>query len=129
MRNILVAVGVSVLAVALWLGYAYFRYIDDTVTAGKAYGLEIGMSRSEALVAARQTYNGREVYILHPVDEDEWGPHVRVQSWSREETRLFSERERWALYFDQGFFDVLKLKFRDDVLVEIHRHRKVIEGI
>ena len=71
-------------------------------------------------------YKDKKVFILHPLDKDDYGPHKEIK-FSLEDYRLIKERDEWELYFTESFFDTINLVFKNNYLIEIYRHRKKFE--
>lgn len=129
MRDFLITTGFTLgFLLAVIGGYSaflYVTYINDTVEEGSGYGFTIGQTKEEAYLAARKYYG--DVFILHPIDKGGYGPHVEF-SFSDEEYGLIKDRNRWDFYFSEdSFFNAVKLKFRENRLFYIHRHRKYFE--
>lgn len=106
--------------------YCWATYLDETITEGKAYGFTIGESKFEVFEEAKDSYQNKAVYILYPLDNNGFGPHTKIY-FQVEDYKLIEDRDIWTFYFDEGFFDLLKLKFENGKLTKIHRHRKHFE--
>ena len=109
--------------IAFYIFFLWATYIDNTVTSGHAYGFNIGDTKKETYYKARNKFRGDQVYVLHPIRETGYGPHLEF-NFSEKKFPILSGRERWSIYMDDGFFNVYVLKFHDEILTEIYRHRK-----
>ncbi|MCK5707228.1 MAG: hypothetical protein KAI43_06195 [Candidatus Aureabacteria bacterium] len=109
-----------------YVGYLTFTYIDDTVITGEKYGFKIGESKEVVFQKARELYKDQTVYVLHPLDQNNHGPHKQI-GFNEKEYPLLSERDEWRIYYDEKYFNSIRLKFKEGKLVEIHRHRKYFE--
>lgn len=136
----LVAACVAIVLVLGWALYQYIYYIDETVTEGDAYGLTIGSTKRETYsnigrVFQRISPDNPRVFILRQVSEETstWalarpGRHLFVETPL--EAGWFSELEHedvWEFYIGPSFINSLTLKFCEERLCEIHRHRKAFE--
>jgi len=106
--------------------YCWFTYIDETVIEGKAYGLNIGDTKLEAFEKTKGIYQNKEIYILHPLDKNDYGPHRKL-TFQIEDYQIIKDIDEWTFYFDKGFFNLLELTFKNGVLTNIYRHRKNFE--
>lgn len=127
MKKILIVVGGILSLIVLYAFFLWISYIDDIVTSGEAYGFKIGDTKIETYTKAREVFKGERVYILHPVRHDMFGPHYKI-NFTSEKYPILSDRAVWRIYMDEGFSNEISLKFCDEVLVEIYRHRKYFEG-
>lgn len=111
-------------------GYMFFlwvTYIDNTVTNGKAHGYEIGLTKQEAYSVSQELYRNKTVYIMYPRTHLGVGPHFEFH-FDKKDFYTLSDEDFWIIYFDEGHFNSVKLYFKNDKLVKIHRHRKYFEG-
>jgi len=115
-----------ILLIAFYMFFLWATYIDNTVISGEAYGFIVGDTKKETYYKARNIFRGDQVYVLHPIEENGYGPHVEF-NFNEKEFSILSGRERWSIYMDDGFFNVYVLKFHDEKLAEIYRHRKYFE--
>ncbi len=106
--------------------YCWSTYIDETITEGEAYGFNIGDTKLEVFARAKNGYLNKTVFILHPLDKNDFGPHKQM-SFEDEYFKLIEDRDKWTFYFDKRFFNFLKLTFEHEKLTGIHRHRKNFE--
>lgn len=112
--------------------YCWLTYIDDTVTEGSAYGFTINETKEEVYQKAREVFSDKPVYILYPLNSRNWGPHLRYY-FTPEEYYMLANQDFWRLYFRSdkdkyhSYSDSLKLKFKDNKLIRIHRHRQFFE--
>lgn len=120
---------VAIIAICTILGhivYLWATYIDETATSGESYGFKIGETKEEVFRKTGDLFKDKKVYFLHPLGKNNHGPHKELR-YSSEDYEIIKERNKWDLYFTEGFFDSIKLTFEKDRLTEIHRHRKKFE--
>ncbi|BCO32598.1 hypothetical protein TspCOW1_27010 [Thiohalobacter sp. COW1] len=119
----------------------WITYIDETVVQGTAYGFEIGDSKSE-------TYTKAKWVLLKLSDSGITPPYIEVKVNNENEELLatkseydllvqtllhdvgydrFIEKDVWRFYIDGSYFNSISLKFCQNKLCEIHRHRKYFE--
>ncbi len=108
-----------VVSTASYFGYLILTYLDETITEGEKYGFEIGDTKAEV-------FEGETIYILHPLDHQNFGPHKKI-SFNDDEYSFIAGRGRWEFYFNEGFFDSIKLTFSVNQLKKIYKHRKKFE--
>ena len=109
-----------------FVSYVYLNYIDETIQTGEAYGFKIGDNKDETFCRTKNAFDSKPVYILFPLEENGYGPH-REFSFTKENFDILSKREEWEFFFDDSFFDSLKLNFENGKLSTIHRYRKNFE--
>lgn len=122
----LIFVGVFVGVVLLYATYLVATYIDDTVEKGEAYGFKIADSKEETYKRAKEVFKNKKVFILYPLDKQEYGPHKKI-TFSAEDYQMIDSRDLWEFFFNEDFNDSLTLSFQDDSLVKIYRHRQNFE--
>jgi len=115
-----------IIALSSYIIYCWATYIDKTITEGAAYGFNIGETKLESFKKAQGIYQDKDVFILHPLDKNNFGPHQKI-AFHNEDYALIEGRDKWTFYFDEGFFNSLKLTFESEKLTRIHRHRKNFE--
>jgi len=122
-----VAALAPVLATAGYIGYLWITYIDETVSAGTAYGFSIGASKQEALMSANNL-NGHPRAVLYVSYGPRAGENFTAVPSASQIDQL-QAHDRWDVLLDGSgkFFNSVRLTFRDGKLVEIHRHRKHFE--
>jgi hypothetical protein len=115
--------GLISLAMVLLLWYLFLTYIDETTNVGSAYGYTIGQSNDEVFAAAVAQFASSEITGIH-IDE----PFETFEAVETNFPRVESS-ESWTLFPGEkdDFFDVLKLRFANGELAEIHRHRQRFE--
>jgi hypothetical protein len=106
--------------------YCWFTYIDETVIEGNAYGLNIGDTKLESFEKTKCIYQNKEIYILYPLDKNDYGPHRKL-TFQIEDYQIIKDIDEWTFCFDKGFFNSLKLTFKNGKLVNIYRHRQNFE--
>jgi hypothetical protein len=112
--------------VTLFVIYWKVTYIDNTVTEGHAYGFQIGDSKELTYEKARKVYTGEDVYILYPLDSNDFGPHKKI-TFNDNEYDMVVNRDHWEIYFNNEYRDFIKLSFRNKLLISIYRHRQIFE--
>ena len=136
----LFAVSLVVLIVSGYAGYYWYTYIDETITEGQGYGFVIGESKAEAYKKApgaliRLEGENTSVYIEVKVDADSAEllatradyPLMVPAKLDDVGYPLFELQDLWEFFIDGSYYNNLKLKFCDEMLCEIHRHRKNFE--
>ena len=108
------------------IAYLWATYIDETITSGEGYGFKIGETKKQVYHKAGELFKDKKVYFLHPIDEQNHGPHKELR-YSSDEYEIIKDRNKWNFYFTEDYFDSIKLTFKDGCLMEIHRHRKKFE--
>ena len=121
-----IVVGIVICTVLLYVGWLWLTYIDDTIVSGEGYGLKIGETKIQVFDRAANSFQDEKIFILYPIDKRGYGPHRKFEFTSAG-YQLIKDRNMWKFYYSDGFFDSLKLTFRDEHLIEIHRHRKKFE--
>ena len=92
-KVILAVIILLIVSTATYFGYIILTYIDETITEGEKYGFEIGDTKVEAYKKAKEVFAGETVYILHPLDHQNFGPHKKI-SFNDDEYSLISGREK-----------------------------------
>ena len=114
------------LVIALIVGYVGFMWISYTcksITEGSGYGYTIGSSKAEALSTAEKLYRKKQITLgCNRYDEED--PRNNRISVTKDAVLFYSEDE-WEFYFSCD--SSVTLHFKDDHLIEIHRHRQYFE--
>jgi hypothetical protein len=126
--------------ISLLFLYLWATYTDKTITSGSAYGFTIGDSKLQTyknIPNARSHLNigNSPIFISAKTDEHissvigtKPDYEIMVQTYLNDERLpVFVNENKWNFYFNGTYFDSLKLKFCDEKLCEIHRHRKKFE--
>jgi len=136
---VLKILGAVFLAIAVYVFYLWFTYIDETVYSGTAYGLTIGDSKQDTYrkipSSLSQLSNSGDIYILIKVENDNQidlatnsGHTIMVKTLLHDiGFQRFKDLDTWEFYIDASLFNSLKLKFCKNSLCEIHRHRKYFD--
>jgi len=125
--------------VAIYGFYLWNTYIDESTVQGSAYGFAIGETKEEV-------YKKAPSLLFKLSSNNMFFTMVKVDSGSQEilATRLdfpiltqtllhevgyerFKLKNTWEFYFEGSFSDSLRLKFCDEILCEIYRHRQYFE--
>ena len=125
-KIILRVIGIIGFVGFLYLSYFWLTYINETIIAGEGYGFNIGEAKEQVFSNAIKAFQEEQVYILNPIDERGYGPHEEIE-FTSEDYELLKNRNKWDFYYSKNYFDSIKLTFEQDILVEIHRHRKKFE--
>ena len=104
----------------------FFKY--ETIESGEAYGFSIGMSKAEVFETAKQQYKRKKIYMLDLIDEygEKSTSHVELV-FSEQQYAEIKYRDIWKFYFKKHFRNTLSLYFEDDRLIEIYRHKQIME--
>ena len=140
LKKILIAIIVLLSILGLYVGYLWATYIDEITSSGSMYGLTIGDSKETVyaeLYRALESIEGRprEVYISVKVTSEAAellatrpDYKILVPSYLHDVGYpKFAKMDRWDFYFENSLFNRLSLKFCEDKLCEIYRHRKYFE--
>lgn len=131
---------VIVLVMASYVGYLWYTYIDDTIKSGQGYGFSIGdgkdvtYKKASGALAKLKNYNSlvyieikSDAYISKQLAVDP-GHTVMVEALLHDVGYSgFKMKNQWDFYFNGSYFNKLSLKFCDEKLCEIYRHRKYFE--
>jgi len=113
---------------AIYIIFLWITYIDKTIVSGSKYGFTIGDDRKEVyeeILLQQKAYPNLHFYIRTGERSGDF-IEAYVNSVPLEKIKNF---ERWGLQYDgkHEYFNVLRLKFNKNNLVEIYRHRKYFE--
>ena len=140
MKSIIIIVSVVLFLLLTYFFYLWYTYIDETVTSGEAFGLDIGDSKLDTYnkiwdAISYLNYEPSSVYIEIEVNAEvsellatDPGYKVLVNTLLHKSGyESFKNKDRWDFYFNSSYFNKLSLTFCEDKLCEIHRHRKFFE--
>ena len=140
MKSSLFVVATVLLALLIYFFYLWYTYIDETVTSGEAYGFTIGDTKFDTYnkisgAISDLNYHPSSVFIEIEVNEDlsellatDPGYKIMANTLLHEGGyNSFKGKDRWDFYFNRSYFNSLSLKFCEDKLCEIYRHRKFFE--
>jgi len=126
MKTLLTATGILIIiGIAAFLFFRIY-FINDTIVEGSGYGFSIGMTKAEVFQKVVNKYKNNTIYMLHPINHDEWGPHYKL-TFSKGDLSILLERNVWRLYFDESYSNGIVFKFSNEKLVEIWRYRGSFE--
>lgn len=125
-RILLILLAIVIIAIISCLGYLKVTYIDRQIKEGSAYGFQIGDSKLTTFQKGKKAFEGKQTFILYPLDKNEFGPHKEFH-FNNDEYAMIADRERWEFLFGEGHWDFLELTFQDDTLKTIYRHRQKFE--
>lgn len=136
---ICVVIGFMIM-ITTYVFYLWYTYIDKTITSGQAYGFVIGDDKFmtyENTPGNLAKLKGRTstVYIEIKSDVDSAKllavkPNhlVMVEALLHDVGYpVFKSKNQWDFYIDGSYFNKLSLRFCDEKLCEIYRHRKYFE--
>ena len=139
-KNFLKVVSVVLLILITYFFFLWYTYIDETVTSGEAFGLNIGNTKLDTYskiwgAISDLNYDPSSVYIEIEVNADvsellatDPGYKIMANTLLHEiGYESFKKEDRWDFYFNSSYFNSLSLRFCEDKLCEIHRHRKFFE--
>lgn len=128
------------ITIGAYLLYVYVSYVDDKITTGNGYGFSIGDSKLDTYKKASSMpihldLGNSPIFIETTIDENNTtslatnvGYTVMVQTLLHEKGfSIFESKDKWNFYFNGTYFDSLSLKFCNEKLCEIYRHRKTYE--
>ena len=121
-------ISIPVAVLAIYIAVLWITYIDKTIVSGSKYGFTIGANKEkvyEKILAQQETYPDLHFYIRTGTRS---GDNIEAPVSSVQLEKL-ANVESWDLQYDgkHEYFNVLKLKFAKNSLIEIHRHRKYFE--
>lgn len=106
--------------------YFYTTYIDEIIENGCKYGFCIGDAKENTFANVKKVYFNQEISILYPIDARGLGP-LKKYDPAEDGYELISNRKSWKFYYKGNFFNFIELKFSNDKLTEIYRHRQYYE--
>ena len=128
MKAVLYIISFLVLLIAGYIVYLAATYIDESVTVGSAYGFEIGSPKGQSFNDIRKLLNQYPNLVIYYTYGNKAGDNEIVLPIDNEYSKI-EQQDRWALLLDGDgeFFNVIKLSFNENKLVNIYRHRKYFE--
>jgi hypothetical protein len=128
MRTILFVVGFLVLLFAGYIAYLAATYIDESVSAGTAYGFEIGLSNKQSFQSVRKLLDKYPNLVIYYSYGNKAGDNETVHPVDNEYPKVEAQ-DRWTLLLDGDgkYHNVIKLSFEENKLIRIYRHRKYFE--
>lgn len=128
MKVVLYAIGSIVLLIAGYIGYLAATYIDESIKIGTAYGFEIGSSKKQSFDDIKDSLNQFPQLVIYYSYGRKAGDYEIVLPTDNDYSKI-EQQDRWILLLDGDgeFFNVIKLTFRENKLIEINRHRKYFE--
>ena len=121
------AISGLLLVPVFYVAVMYATYIDKTVTSGSAYGFTIGASKAETYSTAKNVFAKKNVFIIDPSDFRGYRPNLKM-TFSQDQYAILSGDDHWRFYLKKGeYHSSINLRFLDDNLVEINRHRQYFE--
>jgi hypothetical protein len=106
--------------VVLCIGFLYFSYLDEKITEGSGYGLEIGMSRED--IERYRIY--KRQYISDPKLK-----YIGMYSFFKSDFNYddLAQYDGLQIYFHEIAWDYIFMEFWRGKLIAIHRHRQYYE--
>ena len=122
-------ISLPLLLIALYIGYLWATYIDETINSGSKYGFTLGHSKKDSfdkISDLLEKYPKTKIYISYG---QRAGDRFTLAPTASAYIKI-KEYETWSLLLDGDgeFFNTIRLRFRGDNLSEIHRHRKYFEA-
>ena len=114
--------------IAGYIAYLAATYIDESVTAGSAYGFEIGSSKKQSVQNVKNLLDKYPNLVIYYSYGEKAGDNETVYPIDNVYSKIEAQNH-WTLLLDgEGeFFNVIKLDFNDKKLIRIYRHRKYFE--
>ena len=123
-----------------YMGYLWLTYIDKDVESGRAYGLAIGQSKDQVLenlsvAFDRAGFISDQVFVEVPADAamartlgivENRHVMIPVNQNDFDISKVYAD-DLWIFYSKKNHNDLLRLKFCDEKLCRIYRHRKNLE--
>ena len=127
-KLLLAAVLTPVLITGGYVGYLAATYMDETVTSGSAHEFSIGSSKQQALAQASALRDAHPNAVIYVDSGPRAGDRFTVPP-AVDSIEKLRAHDQWSYQLDgpTEFVNTIRLKFIDDRLVEIHRHRKYFE--
>lgn len=126
-KTLAVSILAPILAIAGYVFYPWNTYVDETITAGAAYGFTIGNSKQEVLASVSRLNEHPHAVVYVSYGPKAGDNFTAIPS----PTRLgqLQEHDQWSVLLDGGgkFSNSIRLTFRDGQLGEIYRHRQHFE--
>lgn len=113
----------AVLSLAAFIAAAFaLTYVDETIESGEAYGFAIGETKRDAFEKILEAPFARHGVYVGPT-------HATLEIHGPETLAVAARSDRWVLFLGEEpmAMDSLRLKFADERLVEIHRHKQLFE--
>ena len=128
MKVVFYVIGLIVLLIAGYIAYLAATYIDESVTVGSAYGFEIGSAKKQSFDDIKKLLTLYPHLVIYYSYGSKAGDYELVLPTDNEYSKI-EQQDRWTLLLDgdNEFFNVIKLSFRENKLIEIYRHRKYFE--
>jgi hypothetical protein len=134
---LMILVGMGLAAFCLF----YLTYLDESIVEGDAYGFVIGDSKYESYNKAKNSignipiFGETEVFIYLNVDKKvaqafdiELGRNRLIKvDFNDQEFKKIQVMDYWGFYFGESFNSSISLKFCDEKLCKIYRHRQYYE--
>lgn len=132
-------IGIAIM-IAAYAFYLWYTYIDETITHGQAYGFvigddKLGTYKKAPISLGRLKNHSSSIYIEVKSDSDcakllavKPDYVVMVEALLHDVGySVFESKNQWDFYINGSYFNKLSLKFCDEKLCEIYRHRKYFE--
>jgi len=128
------------LIVVMYPLYLWVTYIDVSYKTGSAYGLTIGDSKQKVYnnlsIPFKNITKPRDKIFIQIKSTKEMAVELATDAnfdvmieplFHEAGFESFKLDDNWEFYINGSFFNVLRLKFCDEKLCEIYRHRKYFE--
>ena len=127
-KAVLYFIGIMALLVAGYIGYLTLTYIDETVVEGEAYGFKVGATKHQAFSDIKSMLNRQPKLVVYIDYGPRAGDNMTVEPVDSSFPTAAKFDSWWLLLDGKGeFFNIIRLRFNNQVLAEIHRHRQHFE--
>jgi hypothetical protein len=126
--------------ILIYPAYLWVTYIDESITDGTAYGFKIGTDKETVYKSLPLLLNklkgNQESVFIQIKSTDEFAQALATKPdfdvmieplFHDVKYALFTKNETWSFYINASFFNSITLKFCENKLCEIRRHRKYFE--
>lgn len=118
--------GVAILLTITYSLYLYITYIDNIVLEGSAYGYNIGDSKKDVYMRAKDIHERDSVYIVYPKGSYGTDAFKKI-IFSTDDAELFFKEHSWKFYYGITRKNFIELTFENNKLLSIYRRRQNFE--
>ena len=121
-------IAVPILVISVYIFYLWATYISDVVISGEKYDFVIGQTKQQSyknIATTIQKHPNLKIYIPY-------GPRVGDRMtipYTEQNYDQAIKHNHWELLLegDGKFFNIIRLSFESNALVQIYRHRQYFE--
>ena len=120
--------------------FLWITYISEEIQSGEAYGFVIGQSKKDVYRSIpkelpKHLYS-HDVMMIQVEVESAYSEFLATDAghsilispvFSLVGLSEFSKKNEWAIYINGSYKNVIKLKFCDDRLCSVYRHRQYFD--